>query len=85
MICLYNRKKKSIEELEGIVEERKKERKRQEEERRAARGSNFTSNMDTPAQSSPNSQAVSPAGTAQLIPFHKYCTVMQNECSTLTN
>ena len=38
MICLYNRKKKSIEELEGIVEERKKERKRQEEERRAARG-----------------------------------------------
>ena len=62
MICLYNRRKKSIEELEGIVEERKNERKRQEEERRAARDHKFPSSLNTPAQSSPNSKTNSPAG-----------------------
>ena len=61
MICLYNRKKKSIEELEGVVEDRKNQRKKMEEEKRAAR--NLTSSsLNTPAQSSPNSRAVSPSG-----------------------
>jgi len=64
MICLYNRKKKSIEELEGVVEDRKNQRKKMEEEKRAAR--NLTSSsLNTPAQSSPNSRAVSPSGKSQ--------------------
>jgi len=66
MICLYNRKKKTIEELEGIVEERKKERKKMDDERRAAREQNLSSgSLNTPAQSSPNSRAVSPGGKSQ--------------------
>ena len=57
MICLYNRKKKTIEELEGVVEERKKERKKMDDERRAAREQNLSSgSLNTPAQSSPNSR-----------------------------
>merc|ERR1719509_108305 len=66
MICLYNRKKKTIEELEGVVEERKKERKKMDDERRAAREQNLSSgSLNTPAQSSPNSRAVSPGGKSQ--------------------
>merc|ERR1711997_1327606 len=66
MICLYNRKKKTLEELEGIVEERKKERKKMDDERRAAREQNLSSgSLNTPAQSSPNSRAVSPGGKSQ--------------------
>jgi len=61
MICLYNRKKKTLEELEAVVEERKRERKKLDDERRAAREQNLSSSLNTPAQSSPNSRAVSPA------------------------